>query len=117
MGPLLGVIGLALITPSEDGPTFCPFALCTGIACPGCGMTRAASSLVRGDLSGAFAFHPLVLLVGLQLAAGWVWFLLRRADRVQPMSNRNLNVILIGTAVALVGVWIGRLLAGTLPPV
>lgn len=29
------------------------------IPCPGCGMTRAWLSLLRGDIAGAFAFHPL----------------------------------------------------------
>lgn len=115
--PFIGVLLLAIVTPSEDGPTICPFALCTGTACPGCGMTRAAASLVKGDFSGALTYHPLVLLVGLQLLAGWAWFLLRRSGRVQPLSNRSLNVILIGTGLALVGVWVARLLIGSLPPV
>lgn len=115
--PFIGVLLLAIVTPSEDGLTFCPFALCTGTACPGCGMTRAAASLVKGDFSGALTYHPLVLLVGLQLMAGWAWFMLRRSGRVQPLSNRALNVILIGTGLALVGVWVARLLIGSLPPV
>lgn len=117
VAPFIGVLGLALVTPSDDGQTFCPFALCTGTACPGCGMTRAAASLIKGDFSGALLYHPLVLVIGAQLMTAWVWFLLRRSGRVQPMSNKTLNVILIGTGVALVGVWIARLLAGTLPPV
>jgi hypothetical protein len=115
--PFLGALVLALVSPTEDGPTFCPFALCTGTACPGCGMTRAASSLIRGDFGGAMALHPLVPIVGLQLAAGWIWYVLRRRGRVQPLSNRVLNGILIATAVALVAVWVTRLLTGTLPPV
>lgn len=115
--PFLGVLALLLVSPSDDGPTFCPFALCTGTACPGCGMTRAASSLLRGDVAGALTLHPLVPLVGLQLAAGWVWFVLRRRERVQPLSNRSLNAILIASAVALLAVWVVRLLSGTLPPV
>lgn len=115
--PILGVLLLAVVTPTEDGPTLCPFALCTGTACPGCGMTRAASSLVRGDFTGAVAFHPLVPLIVVQLVGAWVWFVLRRSGRVQPLGNRTLNVILIATTVALLGVWLARLLTGTLPPV
>lgn len=80
-------------------------------------MTRAASSLIRGDFDGALAYHPLVLVVGLQLIGGWVWYLLRRSGRVQAMSNRTLNVILISTGLVLVAVWVSRLLTGTLPPV
>jgi hypothetical protein len=116
-GPILGALALAMLTPSDEGPTFCPFALCTGIACPGCGMTRAASKLIRGDLGAALAYHPLVPIIGLQILAGWTWFVLRRAGRVQPMRNRTLNAILIATAAGLLAVWLARLLSGTLPPV
>lgn len=115
--PFLALILLRLFTPADDSPTFCPFALCTGTACPGCGMTRAASALVRGDVRQAFTYHPLVLAVGLELLIGWGWFVLRRTGRVGPMSNRTLNLTLIVTGVALVAVWIVRLATGTLPPV
>lgn len=117
LGPFIAVAILAVFTPSDDGPTFCPFALTTGTACPGCGMTRAASYLVKGDVSLAFAYHPLVPLIAFQIAAGWVWYLLRRSERVEPMSPRTLNIALIGTSVLFVGVWVIRFISGTLPPV
>lgn len=40
----------------------CPILYLTGISCAGCGMSRAWLSLLRGDLAGAFAFHPLFWL-------------------------------------------------------
>jgi len=49
----------------------CPLKAATGIPCPGCGLTRACVSLLRGDFAtsfGAHAFAP-VLLVSL-LALG-----------------------------------------------
>jgi len=117
IAPFVGLGLLAVFTPSDDSATICPFALCTGTACPGCGLTRAASALVRGDIGVAFAYHPLVLAIGLELAFGWTWFMLRRSGRVGPMRNRTLNIILATTAAALVTVWIIRVTAGTLPPV
>ena len=115
--PFLAVAGLALVTPSDDGPTICPFALCTGMACPGCGMTRAASYLVRGDWELALRYHPLVPLTALAAFAAWGWLLLRVSGKARPLSSRTLNLILIGSGVALLGVWVARLLAGALPPV
>lgn len=117
IAPVAALFGLALITPSEDGLTICPFALCTGTACPGCGMTRAASTLIRGDLSGALTYHPLIPLILAQLVVGWFWFVLQRIGLVRPAGNRTITIALAVTALALVSVWVGRLLSGTLPPV
>ena len=115
--PFLAVGLLAVLSPSDDGRTVCPFALCTGSACPGCGMTRAASSLIRGDIGAAMVFHPLVILIALQATGAWIWYLLRRNGRVEPMSQRTLTIILATTGVALVLVWIVRLVSGSLPAV
>lgn len=115
--PFVGVALLAIFSPADDGPTICPFALCTGMACPGCGMTRAASHLIRGDLTAAVSYHPLVPAAALVLAGGWVWFLLRLTGRVRQMSQRTLNLVMIGSAAALLVVWGIRLAAGTLPSV
>ena len=114
----LAVIGLlAMAKPVGSGVTVCPFALITGVACPGCGMTRAASSLIRGDLTNALGYHPLVPLIALLAVGGWAWYLLRRSGRVQPLPTRWMNTVLIVTGVMLLGVWGARLLSGTLPPV
>jgi len=114
----LAVIGVLAVAPIvEDGPTICPFALTTGMACPGCGMTRAAAQLFRGDIGAAVTMHPLVPAIALLALGGWIWFWLRRTGRVQPMSSRVLNGILISTLIALVAVWIARLAMGGLPDV
>ena len=115
--PFLAIGVLAVVTPSDDGPTICPFALCTGSACPGCGLTRAASSLVRGDFTSAMLYPPLVLLIAAQAVGGWVWYLLRRAERVRPMSQLTLTIILASTTAVMIGVWLMRIVTGTLPPV
>ena len=83
----LGVAVLLLAgSPGDDGPTICPFALMTGTACPGCGMTRAASHLLRGDVSTAIGYHPLIPLVMALAVGGWVWFLLVRSGRARQST-------------------------------
>ena len=37
----------------------CPIKYITGIACPGCGMTRAYISLLKLDVAKSFYYHPL----------------------------------------------------------
>lgn len=39
-------------------PVFCPFKAITGIACPGCGMTRAITSLIEGEPGNAALYNP-----------------------------------------------------------
>lgn len=41
----------------------CPVRFFTGIACPGCGMTRALLALLKLDFALAFEMHPLVFLL------------------------------------------------------
>jgi hypothetical protein len=115
--PFAVVVFLALITPNDDGPTICPFALLTGTACPGCGMTRAASHLLRGDWATAIDYHPLAPLFVVIALAGWGWYLLRRSGRVGPMPPRLAQTVLIGAGIMLLGVWMIRAALGTLPPV
>lgn len=115
--PLVGVAFLALFNPADDGPTVCPFALCTGMACPGCGMTRAVSQLIRGNFGQALIYHPLAPLVFAQVVGGWIWFVLRRRNLVAPMSHRVMNFLLIGSATSLLVVWGIRMLTGSLPTV
>lgn len=115
--PFIAVALLAVVTPSDDGPTICPFALFTGTACPGCGMTRAAGHIIRGDVGTAMSYHPLIPLAVLAIVGGWSWFALRLTGKVPPMSQRTLNVILIAATIALVAVWGVRAVTGTLPPV
>jgi hypothetical protein len=118
---LAAPLGLALFllagSGGDDGPTICPFALMTGTACPGCGMTRAAAHLIRGDLGTAIGYHPLVPLMAALAIGGWTWFILVRSGRARPVSPRLLNAVLIGTGVLMLGVWAVRLVSGTLPPV
>lgn len=115
--PFLGVAALLAMSPTESGPTICPIALLTGVACPGCGMTRAASALLHGNVDLALQYHPLIPLIAVLAIAGWSWSLLRRTGRVQPMPTRLVNLVLIGTGISLLAVWILRFAGGTLPPV
>lgn len=52
----------------------CPIRALTGVSCAGCGMTRAWLAVLQGDLTAAFAYHPLFWLVPVAAAL----FLARR---------------------------------------
>lgn len=115
--PLVAAIALATINPSDSTPTICVFANCTGVACPGCGMTRAAGHLVRGNVMEALRSHPLILLVAAELLGAWTIWLAHRAGWIKWRHRPWVNVVIGGTAALLVVVWIVRLVTGTTPPV
>ena len=61
----------------------CPFRLLTGIDCPGCGLTRAFLSAFRLDFRAAFRYHPLFLLIGIELC----YLLGRNFFRLKPKAE------------------------------
>ena len=62
----LAAIGGGLFVVSFFNPTtagffpVCPLYKFTGIACPGCGLTRAFHALLHGDLATALGFNALL---------------------------------------------------------
>jgi hypothetical protein len=90
----------------------CFFRLSTGVACPGCGLTRGIAALLRADFSVSWSLHPLAWPAALQLTIAWlIWFTRRR------LSPRVLTAVLLADLVLVVAVWGVRLGTGTLPPV
>ena len=115
--PLVAAVALATINPSDTSPTICGFANCTGVACPGCGMTRAAGQLFRGNLIEAFRYHPLILLVAAELLGAWTIWMAHRAGWIEWRRRRWVDVVIGGTAALLLIVWVIRLATGTTPPI
>lgn len=80
---LLGGAAYVLTTfPPTDASFYpkCQLHSLTGLHCPGCGMTRFASALFRGDLPQAAAYNvvgvvlvPIVALWALQQLWAWLW--------------------------------------------
>jgi len=59
----------------EGLPDICVFRRFFGFECPGCGMTRALSALLHGDLDAAWGFNRGVLVVFPMLCfVGVKWF-------------------------------------------
>jgi len=95
--------GVALVRPGDGGPSPCPWRLVTGLDCPFCGATRAASALAHGDLVAALDHNALFVLAIVPLAAAawlaWAW----RAGRGRPAPTLSTRALL--TLVALTGAW------------
>lgn len=87
----------------------CPIRWLSGIPCPGCGLSRAYLALLKLDLKGAFAYHPLFWAVPLLVLAAFWQDRISRRERKGSKTAKVLLVIL-GTAFMLVYIW--RLLSG-----
>jgi len=60
-----GILLFFLLLPREaveNGPVRCPAAF-WGRQCPFCGITRAMTCLMKGDFSGAYAYHSVFTAV------------------------------------------------------
>lgn len=116
LAPLAGLAAVFTI-PFGPAPTICPFALITGIPCPGCGLTRAVVALGHGDLGTAIAFHPLVGVVLAWLTGAWLVGVARRRGVEVRMDRRIIDRLLWATAALFVVTWLVRMATGTLPPI
>lgn len=79
----------------------CPFKYLTGLDCPGCGLTRAFLSAFRLDFKAAFNYHPLFLLIGIEL----LYLLFGNYFKLKPKTEAVIGII---TVFSLLFVWIYR---------
>lgn len=84
--------------------TGCPSRVLFGVACPGCGMSRAVEAVLRLDFQLALEYHPLVFL--LPVAA--VIYLLRK-----KIPKKLLVFLGITALLLMLAVYIYRLSAGS----
>lgn len=60
---MLVMVGIVASVAYALSIPICAFHYLTGIPCPGCGMTRACVSLLKGDVLKAFSFNPLAVVL------------------------------------------------------
>jgi hypothetical protein len=115
VGGAASAIALRMWDPAQPStPTICPFRLCTGHACPGCGLTRATAWLARGDVAESVRVHPLAPVIVAQLVLLWIWAVSRKPSGIRR-GRPAVVVVLAGlNAVALVLTWLVRWRTGSL---
>ena len=90
----------------DSGPLLCPFAMMTGLPCPGCGLTRGWVALMHGDVGSAFtfnAFGPVFLILTAVTVVTATVTLVRR--RGAPLSRWR-DLVLGPVGAVLLGVWL-----------
>lgn len=98
--PVILAIGVIAFIYTRIG---CPTRYLFGICCPGCGMTRAAFSILKLDFAAAFEYNPSVFI----LPIAFIVFLCRKK------IPKNVQKVLLGMGMAIFsGVYLYRLLTG-----
>jgi len=116
LGTAIAVVLIGALYLFGPGNTStCLVRAATGVSCPGCGMTRAAAALLRGDITGAWTFHPLAPFVAIQGLVVWIWWGWIAFVRRQRVNEAILLWLLIADTALLVAVWAVRLFSGSLP--
>lgn len=97
---LLGVAAFAVFFAAMQliFGTIAPTMIFFGLPCPACGMTRAGLYFLRGDFSGSFAMHPL-LVPGAAFCAAWVALRFLRPDRIKVLQVPGIILLVIFLAV------------------
>lgn len=103
----LGTAGALAAGSLAAAPTVCPFRICTGQACPGCGMTRGIAAALRGDLPLSVRYHPLAMVVGAQLMVAWIVYLRVGANGWPDLLRRAVPLLWLNV-VALLITWVLR---------
>ncbi len=100
--PVAVIAGLLGLVPY----TTCLVKLLFSVPCPGCGMTRATLRLLRGDVLGSLAYHPVALpgAIGLVVASARALAL----PDGHPAWDRFVRVSLSTLGVALAIAWVLR---------
>ena len=115
---LLGVAaaGAAVVYPTVHSVTGyswpCPLRTVTGIPCPMCGMTTAATSLVDGRLGDALAANPFVLVL-VAATVAMVAVVAFRAARLlpppRPLVAGERRLVRASLTVLFLGSWLFQL--------
>ena len=81
----------------------CPILRFIGIPCPGCGMTRAWLSVLRGDIVMAFSYHAMFWALPILVLMLWC------DGNLFPKKEWNTRIC-IGIAVGFLLNWLYKLL-------
>lgn len=102
------VVAIFLVSCNFLFGTVCPIAYFFGVPCPGCGMTRAAFALLRGDFCLAAQYNATIYLWALY---GVLWLI----DRYVIAKKGRLSMVLLIIVCLITLVYYGyRIYTGTM---
>ena len=74
----------------------CPFRMVTGLKCPGCGLSHAATDLARLDFAGAMSHNALFIPIFIYIAYYFYRsFLRKNKDPLADKTGRRIDMIFL----------------------
>ena len=102
---------VAMNDPTQQRLYVCPFREMTGLPCPGCGTTRAAFHVMRGDLGSALEFNAVAVVFLFPLMIGfYLAWALPRLGGPELVKLRMPNWLAFTLLFVVLGWWAVRLL-------
>jgi hypothetical protein len=117
MAGAVGVVAAAamvLTANDDDGPVLCVWRRCTGGWCAGCGLTRAANQLARGQVGASWRLHPMAVLLTVQLVLV-IGLRLARPSSFGRLTTRWLAPLAMANVALALVIWLVRLATGAIP--
>jgi len=111
-------VAAAFWKPSDEGPILCGFRNATGLACPGCGMTRSLAALAKGQPAVSVKYHAFGSIVALGAIFAWVALgigLATGRDLLPDLNARRATVFILAGTGLFLAYWLFRLWRGTAP--
>jgi hypothetical protein len=100
-----GLLIGAFVVPLEGMPwsnASCSMLLTTGMPCPSCGLTRATSSVLRGDLVAAWHYNPFGIVIAAAFVLGTLLLLLPPGWKARLRASlRPVELPLLGLLATL----------------
>lgn len=104
--------------PSDDGPVVCGFKTATGLACPGCGLTRSLAALAKGEAAVSLKYHAFGSIVALGAVLAWLALgigLATGRDLLPDLTARRATILILSGTAAFFAYWLFRLWRGSAP--
>jgi hypothetical protein len=107
------LLAAGVANPARPFPVdLCGWKWLTGLACPGCGLTRAVCHAVQGEWAASVAVHPAGPLVVVGLAGACAWMVLEVVTNrpwQRAIWQRAWQVGLWSGATISIGAWLWNL--------
>lgn len=99
------VLGLAFILKMFS-IRICPFFNIFKIPCPGCGLTRATSLLIKGQVIESLKYNPIAFILVAIFIIYFILIIIKKNSTIDSLIYRYKNILIALACILTLIVWI-----------